>query len=274
MSVKKEASGRRSVTVEFEVPGTPEEVWRAIGTGPGISSWFVPTDIEQRDGKGVAVTVHFGDMAIRSDITHWDPPRMYATRADGWLPGSPPMASEWSVEARAGGKCVVRIVQSLFASTDDWDSQLEAAKGGFASFLEILRIYLTHFRGQSAVVGQLRAPAAGTDAEAWGAFTAALGLKDMKVGQRFSAPAGTPPLSGVVEYVTHEPFDALMRIDQPVPGVAALGIAGYPGEPSAVAMHLYLYGDKGAETLARETPRWEAWFRERFPAPAGTGKGV
>ncbi len=40
MSVKKEASGRRSVQVEVEVPGTPEEV-EAIATGPGISSWFV-----------------------------------------------------------------------------------------------------------------------------------------------------------------------------------------------------------------------------------------
>ena len=35
MSVKKEASGRRSVQVEVEVPGTPEEVWQAIATGPG-----------------------------------------------------------------------------------------------------------------------------------------------------------------------------------------------------------------------------------------------
>jgi len=32
MSVKKEASGRRSVQVEVEVPGTPEEVWQAIAT--------------------------------------------------------------------------------------------------------------------------------------------------------------------------------------------------------------------------------------------------
>ena len=41
MSVKKEANGRRSVQIEIEVPGTPEEVWQAIATGPGISSWFV-----------------------------------------------------------------------------------------------------------------------------------------------------------------------------------------------------------------------------------------
>jgi len=54
MSVKKEASGRRSVQVEVEVPGTPEEVWQAIATGPGISSWFVPAEFEERDGKPLA----------------------------------------------------------------------------------------------------------------------------------------------------------------------------------------------------------------------------
>ena len=60
MSVKKEASGRRSVQVEVEVPGTPEEVWQAIATGPGISSWFVPAEFEMRDGKPVEVKLDFG----------------------------------------------------------------------------------------------------------------------------------------------------------------------------------------------------------------------
>ena len=45
MSVKREPSGRRSIRVEVEVPGTPEQVWEAIATGPGGSSWFVPTEI-------------------------------------------------------------------------------------------------------------------------------------------------------------------------------------------------------------------------------------
>ena len=57
MSVKVERSGRRSIQVEVEVPGTPEEVWQAIATGPGISSWFAPTEFEERDGKPVAMTV-------------------------------------------------------------------------------------------------------------------------------------------------------------------------------------------------------------------------
>ena len=40
MAVHKDDSGRRKVQVEVEVPGTPEEVWRAIATAEGISSWL------------------------------------------------------------------------------------------------------------------------------------------------------------------------------------------------------------------------------------------
>ena len=155
MSVKKEASGRRSVQVEVEVPGTPEEVWQAIATGPGISSWFVPAEFEERDGKPVAVKLNFGPgMESRSVVTAWDPPRMFAAEASGWVPGSPPIADEWSVEARAGGICVVRVVHSLFASTDDWDNQLEGTESGWPGFFRILRIYLTHFRGQRSAMMQ------------------------------------------------------------------------------------------------------------------------
>lgn len=273
MSVKQEPSGRRSLTVEFEVAGTPEEVWQAIATGPGISSWFVPTEIEERNGKPVAVKVTFGGMEMRSEVTVWDPPRTFTRTAAGWLTGSPSIAGEWTVEARGGGTCIVRIVQSLFASTDEWDNQLESANQGFASFLKLLQLYLAHFRGQPSAMREFRAPAPGTDAESWAALTATLGLKGMRVGQRFAAPAGVPPLSGVVEYVTQDPFDALLRIDQPAPGVAALGIAGFPGGPSTVAMNLYLYGDQADAAVARETPVWQAFFQERFPMPAEQGKG-
>jgi uncharacterized protein YndB with AHSA1/START domain len=51
ISVKKEAPGRRSVQVEVEVPGTPEEVWQAIATGLGISSWLAPAEFEEQGGK-------------------------------------------------------------------------------------------------------------------------------------------------------------------------------------------------------------------------------
>ncbi len=141
MSVKQEANGRRSLQLEFEVPGTPEDVWQALATGPGISSWFVPTEVEERDGKPVAVKYAFGpSIGIRSVVTACDAPRIFAQEADGWTPYSPKMATEWRIETRSGGICVVRIVHSLFASTDDWDNELEGAKSGWSGFLATLSL--------------------------------------------------------------------------------------------------------------------------------------
>jgi hypothetical protein len=39
-----------------------------------------------------------------------------------------------------------------------------------------------------------------------------------------------------------------------------------------VAMGFYLYGDQPDETVTRVTPVWQAWFQERFPAPAELSK--
>ena len=272
MSVKKEASGRRSVQVEVEVPGTPEEVWQAIATGPGISSWFVPAEFEERDGKPVAVKLNFGPgMESCSVVTAWDPPRKFAAEASGWMPGSPSIADEWSVEARAGGICVVRVVHSLFASTDDWDNQLEGTESGWPGFFRILRLYLTHFRGQRSAMMQWIAPAAGTEAEAWATLTAALGLKGVKAGQRCAAPAGVPALGGVVEHVSQSPCNALLRLDKPGPGAAALGAVSFGGSVM-VTLSFYLYGDQAAGTVAHETPLWQAWIQERFPMPQEPSK--
>ncbi len=268
MSVQKEASGRRSVQVEVEIPGTPEEVWHAIATGPGISSWFVPAEFEERDGKPVAVTLNFGPgMESRSVVTSWDAPRKWTAQGEGWG-GSPPIADEWIVEAREGGMCVVRVVHSLFASTDDWDNQLEGTEKGWPAYFRILVLYLTHFRGQRSGMMQWIAPAAGTVAEAWESLTTALGLTGVLAGQRWAAPEGVPALGGVVEHVSEKPASALVRLDQPVPGAAAFGACNFGG--SMVTLSFYLYGDQAAGTVARETPGWDAWVQERFPKPAET----
>ena len=268
MSVKKEASGRRSIQVEIEVPGTPEEVWQAIATGPGISSWFVPAEFEEEGGKPIAVKLDFGPaMESRSVVTAWNPPRMFAREGAGWVPGSPPIATEFSVEARAGGVCIVRVVQSLFSSTDDWDGQLIGAEEGWPGIGRILRMYLTHFRGQRSAIMQFMAPVAGTPADAWATLTAAVGLNGVGAGQRWAAPAGVPALGGVVEDVFESPPGALLRLDKPAPGTAALGTIEF-GDALMATFTLYLYGDQAAGTVERERPRWQAWIQERFPMPA------
>ena len=80
MALKKEPSGRRSIQVEVEVPGTPEEVWRAIGTGAGISSWFVPSKMEERQGGELVCTFAPG-MDSHATITSWQPPHYMAAES-------------------------------------------------------------------------------------------------------------------------------------------------------------------------------------------------
>jgi hypothetical protein len=70
---------------------------------------------------------------------------------------------------------------------------------------------------------QVTTPIASTEAEAWETLTAAFAVKGLSVGQRWTTPAAVSPLGGVVELVTENPYDALLRLDKPGPGIAALG---------------------------------------------------
>jgi hypothetical protein len=267
MSVKVEASGRRSVQLETEVDGSPDEVWQAIATGPGISSWLMPAEIEHSDGKPSALKLTFAPgVEPRSRVTTYDAPRLFATESGPFVPGAPPLATEWQIEAKSGGTCTLRIVQSLFASSGEWDNQFEGIETGLAAFLATLRIYLKHFRGQPSTLVKWMAPTTGSESEVWEKLMGALALEDMAVGQRWSAPAGVPALGGVTEYFSKDPYDALVRLDTPGSGVAAFGTVSMGG-PTMVGMNLYLYGDDADARAEREGPRWQAWMQQHFPAP-------
>jgi uncharacterized protein YndB with AHSA1/START domain len=262
MSVKKEANGRRSVQVEVEVPGTPEQVWQAISTGPGVSAWFVPTEVDGR--LGGTVTHHFGGgMDSAATITEWDAPHRFV-KEDSWGPNAPTMATEWIVEARGGGTCMVRVVHSLFAETDDWDDQLTGVESGWPSFFSILRLYLEHFAGQpSSQIQLLAMPAA---SGAWDTLAGALNLAGAAPGERRDAGDGAPPLSGIVESVNAAGHPhALLRVDLPAPG-AVLASACPAGEKAFVTVGFYLYGDTAAAVVARDQSAWTAWMTNLFPA--------
>ena len=67
----------RAIRLEVDVPGTPEEVWATVATGPGITSWFVPAEVEEREGG--AIGMHFGEgMDETATVTAWEPPRRFA----------------------------------------------------------------------------------------------------------------------------------------------------------------------------------------------------
>jgi uncharacterized protein YndB with AHSA1/START domain len=273
MPVKQDGSGRRSVEAEVEVPGTPEEVWHAIATGPGISSWFVPTEVEERVGGTVRASFGPG-MDSLSMITDWQPPHRFAADSrDDMGPNDPTIATEWTVEARAGGACVVRVVHSWFTDSDDWDGQFEGHSQGWLAFFRILRLYLAHFRGQPAASFQVMGVAPEPKEAAWAALMGALGLADASAGQRVRTTDSAPSLAGIVEWAGQPawPEELLLRLDEPAPGLAHL--APHPmGGQVYLSLRCFLYGPEAQADVARAGPSWQAWIGERFPmSMAATG---
>jgi uncharacterized protein YndB with AHSA1/START domain len=270
MSIKKEANGRRSVAVEVEVPGTPEEVWKAIASGPGVSAWFVPTRFETgTQPKPTSVISDFGPGIGESaaTVTSWDPPRRFSAE-NSWFPGSPVIATEWTVEAKAGGTCIVRVVHSLFADNDDWDNQLIGTESGWPAFFRVLKIYLSHFRGQSSALIQVAGMAQGDQAEVWQQFTRKLGLASAAPEGRVRARAeGLPALSGVVEPVSSgEHHKLMLRTEEPCPGVAIFGVYNCGG-PIMPMVSYYMYGKDSLVIAKRDEPKWQAWIGKHFPMP-------
>jgi uncharacterized protein YndB with AHSA1/START domain len=271
MPVHIDPSGYRSVQAEVEVPGTPEEVWQAIASGPGISSWFVPTTLDGRVG-GVTIS-HFapdGSMDSRATITEWEPPhRFVAESADDMGPDGPPVATEWIVEAQSGGTCVVRVVHRWFTSSDAWDEQFEGHTYGWLSFFRVLRLYLEQFSGQSGASFQVMAVAPEPKEEAWAALTGQLGVSGAALGERVTNAAGAPALAGVVAWAGQPawPEELLIRLEEPAPGIAHF-VPHPMGGQVFVSLRFYLFGDRASDAVAQAEPDWRAWAGEHFPMPA------
>ncbi len=247
----------RSIELEVEVHGTPEEVWRAIATGPGISSWYVPHVVDEREG-GAAVA-SFGDapeMQIPGRVAAWEPPRRVVFDGGEDAGG---LAFEWLVEARDGGTCIVRLVNSGFGDGDEWDDQYDGMVEGWKLFLFNLQLHCRHFLGREAVSMLPTGPTPLSRAEAWAKLCADLRIPEAAaVGDRIDADAGDGlGLAGTV--VKTSPSAVALLLDAPGPGTAFLAVET-GGEGCGVSIWSYLYGDDAQEVVARDEPRWQAWL--------------
>ncbi len=137
-------SGRRSVSVEVQVPGPPDRVWSAIATPEGISSWFVPTSFALNpNGTPNHITFTFTPNHTDSvTITTWQPPHRFVVQSPDFIPNGPPVTTEWTVEDLCDGTCVVRVEHQLVADTDEWDAYLEGAESGWPAFFRNLKTLL------------------------------------------------------------------------------------------------------------------------------------
>jgi uncharacterized protein YndB with AHSA1/START domain len=263
MSIKIDPSGRRSVQSEAEVPGTPEQVWQAIATGPGVSSWFVPCQIDTRVGGEIVASFGPG-MDSTSTITSWNPPHSFSAEGSEMSPGAPVMATEWTVEARSGGKCLVRVVHSWFAETDEWDGQFEGTEHGWPAFFRDLALYLVNFNGQPSSTFQLMGMSADPQAETWAKLETALGLSGKAVGDSVASPEGAPKMSGEIKYAGEG--ETLILLSQPGPGIAHF-FAFPMGGMACISIRVFLFGDGAADTVASEEGVWTDWLAETFPMP-------
>jgi uncharacterized protein YndB with AHSA1/START domain len=247
---------------DIEVPGTPEEVWRAIATGPGHAAWLFPADIEP--GEGGTMLIHREPYGTdqHATVTAWEPPHRFAYE-EPIGPDAKPLTTEFLVEASGGGSCVVRVVCGFHHDGEGWEDLVEGAAQGWRMSLIVLRAYLTHFAGRLAanldVTVDLDLPAtARTQASA--VLMELLGLTGRTAGAPFRTPAGAPGLAGTVEHVS-EGY-VLLRAIEPYPALYA--ISCFPmadGAPLSANLLARLYGTPTG-IAEREQATWQTWLVE------------
>lgn len=252
---------QRSIRTEIEVTGTPEEVWAAIATGPGISSWYVPHTVEERAGG--AMLASFGPgMEAPGRVAAWDPPNRVVFDAGDGVDG---LAFEWLVEARDGGTCVVRLVNSGFGPGADWDGQYDAMRDGWQLFLGNLRLHLEHFRGRTATALLPMAMWEVPRAQAWRELCRRLGVDtQLRVGDRVDIDvADGLGMAGTVAAVGDHSISLVLT--GPADGTAFIAAEG-TGDQTSVSIWSYLYGDEQRTLAARDVPRWSAWLDANAPS--------
>lgn len=188
------------ISKEVALDATPEQVWDAIATGPGISSWFMgPHTVDPRVGGRMTLTI--GDFSESATITAWDPPKRLAYRGDPAEDGSF-HAMEYLVEGRDQGSAVLRFVHSGIAS-DDWGDEFESQHGyGWDMYLHTLNEYLVHFTGLPATYVHVQGPVAPEGVDGWSALLRELGVSEpIAQGDQITLrPPGIEPIEGVVDY--------------------------------------------------------------------------
>lgn len=246
------------VRKEIEIEATPEEVWDAIATGPGLDAWFMGRN-EVEPGEGGKVRMTLPSWTLESTITVWDPPRRLVTDTGEGENGRL-MVFEYLIEGREGGSTVLRFVHSGFLPGDDWETEYEALRSGDPMYIHKLAQYLKYFRGRTATPIDVYGQEVPDRAEAWARFRSGLGLTDaVSQGERVRlAPEGLPPIEGVADYVSQETLgirtnDGLYRFIYGLGGTVVLG------------HHIFAHVDQRTTELA-----WQAWLDNTFAQHEGS----
>lgn len=203
---------------EIILAATPEQVWDAIATGPGLDSWFMGHS-EIEPGKGGTNRLEMPGYTQESTITAWEPGRHLAFRGDD--PDGTFAAFEFLIEGRDGGSSVLRCVHNFSLGDDDWEAQYDGMKEGDVVHMRKLVAYLANFPGRTSRFDLfLFGPPVADDAKVWSTFAAALSVGDITEGARVRLDVpGLPATEGVIDFLSapncvgvHTPNGILMLL--------------------------------------------------------------
>jgi uncharacterized protein YndB with AHSA1/START domain len=150
MTETKADGGTRSLNIQHEIDVVPEIVWQTLTDPDEISRWF-PLQAEVDPKVGGRIWLSWGPGCEGEAPIHiWEPPRRF-----GWTENygtdeagkAIEVAVDFHVEAKAG-TTVVRLVQSGFSASSDWDEMYDALVDGWTYFMFNLVFYLTRHRGK------------------------------------------------------------------------------------------------------------------------------
>lgn len=241
-----------------EVPGTPEQVWHAIATAAGMSAWFLPTQLEEREGGRLHFTMG-PEMGSDGHVRDWEPPHRLVYEED-WasLMGKDPdalspLTSEFVVEARSGGTCVVRVTSSGFGRGEDWESEFwaEMEPGWLPSF-DTLRLYLSDFAGQEAAFLEVNASGSTDATSLWKGMREAMGLGEEGASVAVNGASGTVARVGERH--------ALVRLADPVPGMLTFGTYAMGPDSAVAAVRVYAFSEGNQDYVRRAEPEWQSWL--------------
>lgn len=236
---------------EAEVDATPEQVWEAVATGPGLDSWLMGrNEVEPREGG--AVRTDLGGFVMESRVTAWEPPKRFAYRGIEAENGRF-VAYEVLIEGRDSGSTLLRLVASGFLPGDDWEAEYEAMTRGGDLYFHTLVQYVTYFTGRTATPITSSGPPVADWTRAWALLNGALARTvGVTPGDpvRF-VPDGLPPIEGVVDFVNQDAVglrtsDALYRF-----------VRGFHGA-MVVGHHIFSDGVDRKET----EQAWQAWLAQ------------
>ncbi len=258
----------QQLRVEFsvEVDGTPDEVWHALATEDGLLTWFLPTDFEGR--LGGAFCIHMGpDMSSSGRVTGWDPPGRLEYEEPEWatLAGQDPatvgpMVSEFIVEGRSGGRCVVHVVSAAMGSGAEWEQAFfDDMALHWEPMFHNLQLALAHFRGAPAAVHEATASPVGDADAVWARIFTALGRPE--IGSSITVADG---LVATVERLDRGRAWMLLDSGQRVSGYLGLGAWAQDETLSMAHCTVYLFGP----TRQAEPPiEWQTWLNQITAAP-------